>query len=143
LAIRGTDVLVLGVEKKSVAKLQENRSIRKVVKLDDRVTLAFAGLTADARVLINRARVECQSYRLSLEDAPSVEYIAKYIAGIQQVRPTHQTTHHLFGEAKRKRKKEKVKSSCSSLTYGGFGRAPYTHRNIHNQEVLDRLESVH
>ncbi|CAJ0745260.1 4619_t:CDS:2 [Entrophospora sp. SA101] len=53
VGVCGEDYVVLGVEKKN-------------------------GLSADARVLINKARTECQSHRFT------VEYITRYIAGVQQ-----------------------------------------------------------
>lgn len=75
---------MLGVEKKSVAKLQEERTVRKICLLDSHVVMAFAGLTADARILISRAQVECQSHKLNEEDPVTVEYITRFIAGLKQ-----------------------------------------------------------
>lgn len=74
----------MGVEKKSVAKLQEDRTVRKICLLDNHVVMAFAGLTADARILINRAQVECQSHKLNVEDPVTLEYITRYIAQLKQ-----------------------------------------------------------
>lgn len=84
VGVRGDNLVVLAVEKKSVAKLQEERTVRKICLLDEHVVMAFAGLTADARVLIDMARIECQSHRLTVEDPVTLEYITRYIAQLKQ-----------------------------------------------------------
>lgn len=96
VGVRGKNVVVVGVEKKAVAKLQEDRTVRKICQLDDHVLMAFAGLTADARVLIKQARVECQSHKLTVEDPVTLEYITRYVASLKQ-RYTQSNGRRPFG----------------------------------------------
>ncbi|KAF4020230.1 hypothetical protein G4228_012045 [Cervus hanglu yarkandensis] len=58
--------------------------------------MASSGLTADARIVINRARMECQSHRLTVENLVTTEYITCYIASLKQ-RYTHSKGRRRFG----------------------------------------------
>ncbi|EFY98807.2 proteasome subunit alpha 7 [Metarhizium robertsii ARSEF 23] len=85
VGVKGKDVVVLGCEKRSAMKLQDTRiTPSKIQLLDTHTALAFAGLNADARILVDKARLEAQSHRLSVEDPVTIDYITKYVAGVQQ-----------------------------------------------------------
>ena len=58
--------------------------MRKICSIDNHVFIAFAGLTADARILIDRAKTECQSHKLTIEDRVTVEYITRFVAQLKQ-----------------------------------------------------------
>jgi 20S proteasome subunit alpha 4 len=81
-----------------IYRLQDARTIRKIVSIDDRTVLAFAGLNADARVLVQHLRLEGQNYRYRNEDAPTVDWMARHLAAIQQ-RFTQQAGVRPFGIA--------------------------------------------
>lgn len=85
VGIKGTNCVVLGCERRSTLKLQDPRiTPSKISKIDSHIVLSFSGLNADSRILIEKARVEAQSHRLTLEDPVTVEYLTRYVAGVQQ-----------------------------------------------------------
>jgi 20S proteasome subunit alpha 5 len=51
--------------------------VEKVVEIDRHVAAASSGLTADARSLIEHARVECQNHRFTYEEALRIESLAQ------------------------------------------------------------------
>lgn len=58
IGLKTKNHVILAVEKKANKKLQDPRSFKKIALIDKHLVSAFTGLSADARVLINKARVD-------------------------------------------------------------------------------------
>jgi 20S proteasome subunit alpha 4 len=80
IGVTGNKCVILAAERKAVPKLQDQRSFRKILKIDKHISMAFSGIIADSRSLSDYARLESQSFRYSLDTTPTVDYIAKQIA---------------------------------------------------------------
>ncbi len=76
--------MILAVEKKAFKKLQDTGSFKKIALIDHHICAAFTGLNADARVVVNNARIESQSYRISFDETPSINYISQHVSSIMQ-----------------------------------------------------------
>ena len=64
---------MLGVEKRVTSILLESSSIEKIVEIDSHIGCAMSGLTADARTMIDHARVEAQNHRFTYDEPLRVE----------------------------------------------------------------------
>ena len=64
---------MLAVEKRVSSKLLVPSSIQKLVRLDQHIGCAMSGLVADARTLIDHARVETQTHWFNYDERMSVE----------------------------------------------------------------------
>lgn len=69
--------------------LEDAEYFRKIFQLDEHVCVAIAGLSSDARVLINQARVFCQSNRLLYDEVIDVEILTRRIGDISQIYTQH------------------------------------------------------
>ncbi|NLI62857.1 MAG: archaeal proteasome endopeptidase complex subunit alpha [Methanosarcinaceae archaeon] len=82
--IKFKDGIVLLVDKRISSRLIEADSIEKIFKIDDHIGAATSGLVADARALIDKARVEAQINRVSYGEPIGVEVLAKKICDHKQ-----------------------------------------------------------
>lgn len=85
LGVKSNEGIVLLVDKKNTSKLIETESIEKIYQIDKHIGAATSGLVADARALIDRARVEAQINKLTYDEAISAEGLAKKICELKQL----------------------------------------------------------
>ncbi|MDP6459944.1 MAG: archaeal proteasome endopeptidase complex subunit alpha [Candidatus Hydrothermarchaeota archaeon] len=89
LGIRYKDGVVLAIDKRITSRLVEAESIEKIFHVDAHIGAATSGLVADARVLIDRARVEAQTNRITYNEPIAIEILAKKICDFKQLYTQH------------------------------------------------------
>jgi proteasome alpha subunit len=89
LGIKVNEGVVLAAEKRLRSKLVEETSIEKIFQIDEHIGAAASGLIADARVLIDQARIEAQINRLRFDEPISVQTLARRIGDIKQLYTQH------------------------------------------------------
>lgn len=82
--IKAKDGVVLLVDKRITSRLIEAESIEKIFQIDSHIGVATSGLVADARSLVDRARVEAQINKVSYDENIGVEVLAKKICDHKQ-----------------------------------------------------------
>jgi proteasome alpha subunit len=89
IGVKTKEGAVLVVEKRSHTKLIELDSIKKIFAVDRHIGVAIAGLTADARTLVNQIRIQAQVDRLTYDEPPTVETLTQKLGDLKQLYTQH------------------------------------------------------
>ncbi|MBC7114652.1 MAG: archaeal proteasome endopeptidase complex subunit alpha [Archaeoglobi archaeon] len=84
IGINTTEGVILLVDKRVTTRLLEPSSIEKIYQIDEHIGVATSGLVADARMLVDRARLEAMINRVVYDEPIEVETLAKKICDFKQ-----------------------------------------------------------
>ena len=84
VGIKSEEGVALLVDKRITSDLIESKSIEKIFQIDDHIGAVTSGLVADARVLIDKARIEAMVNRIYYDEPISVETLSKRICDQKQ-----------------------------------------------------------
>jgi proteasome alpha subunit len=84
VAVKSKEGVCLAAQIKAPSKLMDADSIDKIFQVDEHIGVAISGLHADSRALINYARVQAQSFRLTYDEPVRLSMLVKTIADINQ-----------------------------------------------------------
>jgi proteasome alpha subunit len=85
VGVKAVDGVVLAGEKRSPHALADLDTLKKLLLIDDHIGCAIAGLHADARKLIDQARVQSQINRLSYDEPISIQALVVNICDTKQL----------------------------------------------------------
>ncbi len=89
IGIKTSEGCILAVQKRLHTSLIEKDRVKKIFAIDNHVAVAIAGLTADARVLVNQARVQAQIHQITYSESITVENLTRRIADVKQIYTQH------------------------------------------------------
>ncbi|MFQ5800830.1 MAG: archaeal proteasome endopeptidase complex subunit alpha [Candidatus Hydrothermarchaeales archaeon] len=81
--------IVLAIDKRVTSKLVEAGSLEKIYQIDDHIGAATCGLVADARVLVDKARIEAQVNRITYNEPIDITVLVKKICDFKQLYTQH------------------------------------------------------
>ncbi|MFX1395863.1 MAG: hypothetical protein ACFFAS_02340 [Promethearchaeota archaeon] len=84
IAARSETVACLITSVNTSSSLREHQKNTPIVKIDDHIGMAFTGLEADSRVLMNYSREQAQDHRLSYNEPIPLGVLVEKVASICQ-----------------------------------------------------------
>ncbi len=78
------DAVVIVSDRRKRDSLIIEESANKINEIDEHILCVSAGISSDARVLIDKARVLAQQHRITYDSEPSTESIVRDIADVKQ-----------------------------------------------------------
>ncbi len=78
------DSVVIVSDRRKRDNLVVEESANKINEIDEHIICVSAGISSDARVLIDKARVLAQQHRITYDSEPSTESIVRDIADVKQ-----------------------------------------------------------
>jgi len=89
LGITCPEGTVLAANEVVESRLQDPKYSWKIFQIDEHIGVAIAGLSSDARLLIDQARIHCQSNRLLYDEPLDIEVLAGRIGDLVQAYTQH------------------------------------------------------
>lgn len=82
IQVATSEGVILGVEKRVTSTLLEASSVEKIVEIDQHMGCAMSGLQADARNMVEHARVECQNHSFHYAEPLRIESCTQAICDL-------------------------------------------------------------
>lgn len=110
IGVRTKEGVILAVEKRLTSTLVESNSVEKIMVIDEHLGCAMSGLTADARTLVDHARLEAQNHRFTYDEPLLVNSLVHAISDLALD----------FSDSSSKKKKKMARPFGVALLIAGY-----------------------